>query len=318
MQHVQLQHEGECFYFIANYHALTTIHDHALLQDLTINVALDYLALGLDPEVCALFRQSDVPEVTELAWILSTVTRKGLLERSHAYKDKIAKCVRPSMGLFNYPLLMAADILIFRANLVPVGRDQLQHIEMAQDISVHFNHAFKCSVLCRPEARLGDVSVVPGTDGQKMSKSYDNCIEIFADPKIVRQRIRSIRTDSSGVDQPKNPDQCPAFALLKLLASTDETATWSNRYRQGGLRYIEVKERIMELFDQTFKDARERRRALAAKPGIALDVLAGGARRARAEAQATMKLVREVCGIQAVRFSSANRPARHSDNLIDP
>ncbi len=296
-QHIALQEEHDCFFFVANYHALTTIQNPPELRDLTRDVALDYVAMGLDPNKAALFRQSDVPEVTELTWILATVTGKGLMERAHSYKDKIAKGVQPSMGLFNYPILMASDILIYRPNAVPVGKDQVQHIEMAQDMAGHFNNTYKCDVLVRPEPLLGDAPFVPGIDGQKMSKSYGNHIELFDEPKVVKKRIMSIKTDSTPVEAPKNPDNCNAYAILKLLADEAEAADWAKRYRAGGVGYGDVKNRIVELFEQKFGPARERRAELAARPQEMEDILAAGAQRARKEAQETMKLVRDACGI---------------------
>ena len=299
-QHIALQEEHECFFFVANFHALTTIQNPAELQALTRDVALDYLAMGLDPNKAALFRQSDVPEVTELTWILATVTGKGLMERAHSYKDKIAKGTQPSMGLFNYPILMASDILIYRPNAVPVGKDQVQHIEMTQDMAGHFNNTYNCDVLVRPEPLLGEAPFVPGIDGQKMSKSYGNHIELFDDPKIVKKRIMSIKTDSTPVEAPKNPDNCNAFAILKLLADEAEAADWAKRYRAGGVGYGDVKKRIVELFEQEFGPARERRAELAARPQEMEDILVAGAQRARKEAQETMKLVREACGLVCV------------------
>ncbi|MCH8912328.1 MAG: tryptophan--tRNA ligase [Planctomycetes bacterium] len=296
-QHIALQEEHECFFFVANYHALTTIQNPPELRELTRDVALDYVAMGLDPNKAALFRQSDVPEVTELTWILATVTGKGLMERAHSYKDKIAKGIQPSMGLFNYPILMASDILIYRPNAVPVGKDQVQHIEMTQDMAGHFNNTYKCDVLVRPEPLLGEAPFVPGIDGQKMSKSYGNHIELFDDPKVVKKRIMSIKTDSTPVEAPKNPDDCNAYAILKLLADEAEAADWAKRYRAGGVGYGEVKKRIVELFEQEFGPARERRAELAARPQEMEDILTAGAKRARKEAQETMELVREACGI---------------------
>ncbi len=296
-QHIALQEEHECFFFIANYHALTTIQNPQELQVLTWDVALDYVSMGLDPSKAALFRQSDVPEVTELTWILATVTGKGLMERAHSYKDKTAKGIQPSMGLFNYPILMASDILIYRPNVVPVGKDQVQHIEMAQDMAGYFNNTYKCEVLVRPEPLLGEAPVVPGIDGQKMSKSYGNHIELFDAPKVVKKRIMSIKTDSTPVEAPKNPENCNAYAILKLLAEKEEAADWAEHYRAGGVGYGDVKKRIVELFEQKFGPARERRTELAARPQEMEDILVAGAQRARKEAQETMELVREACGI---------------------
>jgi tryptophanyl-tRNA synthetase len=295
-QHIELQEEHECFYFIANHHSLTTIQDAERLRQLTLDVALDYLALGLDPAKAMLFRQSDIPEVHELAWILSTVTGKGLLERAHSFKDKTAKGIAVSMGLFNYPLLMAADILIYRSDLVPVGKDQVQHIEMTQDMAGYFNTTYR-EVFVRPEPRLDEVFTVPGVDGQKMSKSYGNTVDIFGPPKAIKKRIMSIKTDSTPVEDSKNPDTCNVFALLKLLAPTEEIEQWEQRYRDGGMGYGEVKKRLAELHEQTFGARREAREHWAARPDEVEDILRDSATRARAVAREVMADVRDACGI---------------------
>lgn len=307
VQHIRLQHEHEGFYFIANYHTLTTVQDAARLRQLTQDVAIDYLAMGLDPGKALLFRQSDVPEVTELAWILSTVTGKGLLERATSYKDKIARGLPASMGLFSYPLLMAADILIYRSERVPVGKDQLQHIEMAQDMAGYFNNTFGREVLTRPEPLLGEAPIVPGVDGQKMSKSYGNTIDIFGDPKAMRKRIMSIKTDSTPVEAPKDPTTCNVFALLKLMATPQESAEWERRYRAGGMGYGEVKKRLAELYEEFFGARREIRRQWADRPDDVEDILRSAGQRARAVAQAVMDDVRDACGIITARaeFSPA-------------
>jgi len=296
-QHIELQHEHECFIFIANYHSLTTIHDAAKLEGLTRDVALDYLALGLDPNKACLFRQSDVPEVTELAWILSTVTGKGLLERAVSFKDKVAKGIDASMGLFCYPVLQAADILIYRSDLVPVGKDQVQHIEMTADMAGYFHGAYGCEVFVKPKPKLNDAAIVPGIDGEKMAKSAGNSIDIFDDPKSAKKRIMSIKTDSTPVDQPKNPDTCHVFAILRLLADPAETAEWAARYRAGGMGYGDAKKRVAELYEAKFGPAREKRAALAANPAIVDKALADGGHRARAVAQAVMRDVRKACGL---------------------
>ena len=296
-QHLQLQQEHECLYFIANYHSLTTVQDADLLRQLTLDVALDYLALGLDPNKALLFRQSDVPQVTELTWVLATVTGRGLLERAHSYKDKVAKGIVPSMGLMCYPLLMASDILIYRSNLVPVGKDQVQHIEMTQDIAAYFNNRYGCEVLVRPEAKLNEAAVVPGVDGQKMSKSYGNAIDLFDSPKQTRKRIMSIKTDSSAVADPKDPENCHVFTLLRLLATAEETREWAQTYRRGGMGYGQAKSRVAELFEETFGPARERREKLGADRGMVEDILVAGAKSARAIADEVMRDVRQACGI---------------------
>ncbi|MGD8453555.1 MAG: tryptophan--tRNA ligase [Phycisphaerae bacterium] len=295
-QHLELQHEHECFFFIANYHSLTSINDAALLRQLTLNVALDYLTMGLDPAKVRFFRQSDVPEVTELTWLLATVTGKGLLERAHSFKDKSAKGMAVNLGLFCYPVLMAADILIYRSNLVPVGRDQVQHIEMAQDMAGYFNQTYG-EVFIRPEPRLNETPVLPGTDGQKMSKSYGNIIELFGEPKVTKKKIMGIKTDSTPVEDPKNPETCTVFALLKLLAEPEEVAEWEQRYRAGGMGYGEAKKRLAELYEATFGPKREARQAWAARPDDVEDILRDGGRRARAVARQVMAEAREACGI---------------------
>lgn len=296
-QHIELQQENECLYFIANYHSLTTVQDADRLAELTRDVALDYLALGLDPAKACLFRQSDIPEVCELAWILSTVTGEGLMRRAHSYKDKIAKGITPTMGLMSYPLLMAADILVYDSDVVPVGQDQVQHLEMTQDMAGYFNNVYKRQVLKRPEVRLNEACVVPGVDGQKMSKSYGNTIELFDDPEVVRKRIMSVKTDSTPVEAPKDPECCNVFCILRLLATPQEAEQFAEAYRQGGLGYGAVKKRVAELFEETFGPARERRAELAADPDLVEDVLADGARRARVFAGEVMERVRRACGI---------------------
>jgi len=302
-QHIELQHTHECFFFIANYHTLNSVQDAPRLRQLTRDVALDYLAMGLDPDKIALFRQSDIPEVTELAWILATVTGKGLLERAVSYKDKVERGLPASTGLFIYPVLMAADILIYRSTLVPVGKDQLQHIEMTQDMAGYFNNTYGREVLVRPEAKLNEAAIVPGLDGQKMSKSYGNAIDIFSEPKAAEKRIKSIRTDSTPVDQPKDPGACNAFAILRLMATPEETADWERRYRAGGMGYGDVKKRIVELYEAFFGVRRERRAQLAARPDEVEDILRAGAKKARAVAEQVMYDVREACGIVTARGS---------------
>ena len=297
-QHIALQEEGQCFYFIADYHSLTTIHDAKVLRQNTLDVALDYLALGLDPDKAVFFRQSDIPEVTELAWILSTVTNMGLLERAVSYKEKIERGIDASVGLFFYPVLMAADILIYRSNVVPVGKDQVQHIEMTQDIAGKFNNAF-CKVFPIPTYRLDKESKVPGVDGQKMSKSYGNTIEIFAEGKPLQKTVMGIVTDSTPVEAPKDPEKCNVFALYSLFADDDEKAALAARYRAGGMGFGEAKKLLLEKINVHFGPARERRKQLAAQPEKVETVLRHGAERARAEARKTVALVREAVGMKA-------------------
>jgi len=296
-QHIGLQDEGECFYFIADYHALTTIQDRRELSENVRAVALDYLALGLDPERTAFFRQSDIPEVTELAWILSTVTGMGLLERAHSYKDKIAKGISPSAGLFFYPVLMAADILIYRSNVVPVGQDQVQHIEMTRDMAGSFNTTYS-RVFPLPEARLDKAPTVPGVDGKKMSKSYGNTIEIFAEGSALKNSVMRIVTDSTPVEAEKDPDNDNLFALYSLFADDAEREALAARYRKGGLGYGEVKKMLLARIDAHFAAARARRKQLERHPSIVEDALRRGAERARTEARETMRLVREATGLR--------------------
>src|SRR6266852_5200809 len=259
-QHIALQTEGLCFFFIADYHALTTIQNPQVLRDNTRDVALDYLALGLDPDKCIFFRQSDVPEVTELTWILSTVTNVGLLERAVSYKEKIDKGVEASVGLFCYPVLMAADILIYRSHLVPVGKDQVQHIEMTQDMAGKFNRAYG-EVFPIPDYRLDKESKVPGTDGQKMSKSYGNTIDIFAEGKPLEKTVMAIKTDSTPMGQPLNPDTCNVFALYGLFATEDEKAALAAEYRAGTIGFGGAKKMLKAKIDAYFAPFRDQRKA---------------------------------------------------------
>ena len=296
-QHIALQDEGECFFFIADYHALTTVQDPSKLRALVQGVALDYLALGLDPEKTAFFRQSDVPEVTELAWILSTVTGMGLLERAHSYKDKLARGISANAGLFIYPVLMAADILIYRSNVVPVGQDQVQHIEMTRDMAGYFNQTWK-KVFPLPEARLDKAPVVPGTDGKKMSKSYGNTIDIFAEGAELKSSVMRVVTDSTPVADPKDPDRDNVFALYSLFASPEERDALARRYRAGGLGYGDAKKMLIAKIDETFASARDRRRELQKDPERVEAVLRRGAEKANAVANQTMREVREAVGLK--------------------
>jgi len=302
-QHIALQNEALCFYFIADYHALTTIRDPQTLRQNVRDVALDYLALGLDADKAIFFRQSDVPEVTELAWILATVTNMGLLERAVSYKEKIDKGIDASVGLFTYPVLMAADILLYRSHLVPVGRDQVQHLEMTQDIAGRFNRAFG-EVFPIPNYRLDKEAKVPGTDGQKMSKSYGNTIEIFAEGKGLKKTVMSIVTDSKAVAEPKDPERCNVFSLYSLFATDEEKTALAARYRAGGIGYAEAKGLLLQKIDAHFAPARQRRKELGSDAAYVEEVLRKGADRARKEAQQTMKLVREAVGFAARGLAS--------------
>ncbi len=296
-QYLELQQEHECFFFIANYHSMTTVQDAALLRANTLNVAIDYLAIGLDPTKANLFRQSDVPEVTELAWILATVTGKGLLDRATSYKDKVAQGIAPSMGLFGYPLLMAADILIFHTDIVPVGKDQEQHVEMARDMAGHFNAKHCCDALKIPQARLGQAPIVPGVDGQKMSKSYGNAVDLFDTAKKTRKRIMGIVTDSTPVEDPKDPDKCTVFSLYKLFADEPAVTELAQRYRAGGLGYGEAKKALAEVVESLLAPARQRREELAGDLDYVEDVLSTCGQRARTVARNVMEGVREACGL---------------------
>ena len=306
-QFVELQHKGHGLYFIADLHALTTIREADKLRELTHDVALNYLALGLDAGRATLFRQSDIPEVTELSWILSTVTPMGLLERAHSYKDKTAKGISPDHGLFAYPVLMAADILLYLSDLVPVGKDQKQHVEITRDIAVKFNQTYckgfdaqsgEGGVLKLPEPMiLEDAAVVPGIDGQKMSKSYGNTIELFGPEKDVRKRIMSVKTDSTPVEAPKNPETCNVFALLKLFAKPEEMADLRASYLKGGTGYGEYKKKLAELFFATFGEARKRYEELCNNEDYVDEVLRQGAGKSRAIAGQVMDQVRQVTGL---------------------
>jgi len=273
------------------------VHDAKTLSQNTLDVALDYLALGLDPAKAVFFRQSDVPEVNELAWILSTVTNMGLLERAVSYKEKVDKGIDASVGLFYYPILMAADILIYRSSLVPVGKDQVQHIEMTQDIAGKFNRCFG-EIFPIPGFRLDKESKVPGVDGQKMSKSYGNTIEIFAEGKPLEKRVMGIVTDSTPVESPKDPTKCNVFALYSLFASEAEKTALEQKYRSGGMGYGEAKKALLAKVNEHFSAAREKRKELASRPGEVEDILKAGARRAREEARATIRLVRRAVGMK--------------------
>lgn len=298
-QYLEFMTKGyRCYYFLANYHALTSLRDRDRILELTRSAALDYLALGLDPERCAIYRQSDLPEVCELQWILTTVTPMGLLERAHAYKDKVAQGIPADHGLFAYPVLQAADILIVRADFVPVGQDQKQHIEITRDIAQYFNTAYG-EVLTLPEPYIPDaVAVVPGRDGRKMSKSYNNTIELFASEEDLRRQIWSIVTDSATVAEPKDPDRSALYAILKLFCTPEEQAEWAHRFRSGGLSYRDVKQAIFDHFMQLLGPARARRKELESQPDYVEEVLRRGAEQARMVAHPLMQEVRNAVGVR--------------------
>lgn len=294
---VALQAQGKTFCFVADLHALTTVRAPADLRRWSQGVALDLLAAGLDPARAVLFRQSDVPEVAALAWILSTVTPLGLLERAHAYKDKVARGLPASHGLFAYPVLMAADILLYDADLVPVGRDQLQHVEVARDIARKVNDAYgPVFKLPRPSI-LDDVAVVPGTDGQKMSKSYGNTIELGLSGDALRKRVMEIVTDSASVAQPKDPSGSTLIALYRLVASAAQARQMEEELRAGGVGYSTFKRQLFEALEAYFTPFRARRDALTRDPGVVDRLLQDGAQQARAVAAQTMARVRLAVGI---------------------
>ncbi|HOA13629.1 MAG TPA: tryptophan--tRNA ligase [Myxococcota bacterium] len=298
-QYLKFQAEGhDCFYFIANYHALTSLKDADALRESTMHLAAGYLALGIDPGRSVFFVQSDVPQVTELCWFLNTVCPVGLMERATSFKDKVARGIAPNMGLFDYPVLQAADISIYDANMVPVGADQKQHIEITRDLVAKFNQAFGVEVLVSPEPYIvQSVAVVPGIDGQKMSKSYDNVIQIFDTPKATAKTCGRIVTDSTPLEDPKDPDKCNVFALLKLFAEPAELQVIADSYRAGGYGYGHAKKRLAELINDHFGDARVRYDELISRPDYLRDILAEGGRKARAAAERTMERVRAASGI---------------------
>ncbi len=295
---LKLQHEGDAYYFIADYHSLTSIHDGKLLRDHVRNLAIDFLACGLDPTKCVFFRQSDVPEHTELSWILSTVTPMGLLERCHSYKDKVANGISASHGLFAYPVLMAADILIYDSDLVPVGRDQKQHVEVTRDIAIKMNEAFGEGLFKLPNPRIRDeTAVVPGLDGQKMSKSYDNTIQLFEEPAALKKKIMGIKTDSTPVEAPKSTEDSSILALYKLVASTADYDTMIADFQRGGIGYGDFKKRLLVAVTEHFAPFRERRAEIVADPKYVDRVLAEGAEKARAVARKTLDRVRDAVGL---------------------
>ena len=295
---IELQARGECYYFIADYHSMTSLTDAAVRRTNTLNVALDFLACGLDPKKSVFFRQSDLPEVCELTWILGSLTPMGLLERAHSYKDKTAKGISPNFGLFAYPVLMAADILLYNANLVPVGRDQKQHVEMTRDIAIKFNQTYgETFVVPDPEIR-GEVATVPGLDGQKMSKSYGNTIDIFGEEKATRKKIMSIVMDSRTPQEPKpDADKNLAVQLLKLVAPADISADIENRLRIGGYGYGDLKKALFEHYWTCFAPYRSRRAELAQNLDYVNQVLKDGADRARSVASGVLATARKACGL---------------------
>jgi len=298
-QFVRMQEEHECYYFLADLHALTTVQDGDRLRPLVRDLAAGFLALGLDPQRSVLYRQSDVPEITELSWYLSTVTSMGLLHRCHSFKDKVSQGVVPTHALFAYPVLMAADILIVDADRVPVGRDQKQHLEVTRDIAQAFHTTYGAEVFTLPEPLIGDdVAVVPGIDGRKMSKSYGNTIDIFGPEKAVRKRIMSIVTDSTSVEDPKPTDGNALYHLLKVFAPSDRRDWVERSFREGGVGYGELKKALFEMYLETFREARTRYEELQSDPAELDRILAAGAVRAREVASTVMGRVRRATGIR--------------------
>jgi tryptophanyl-tRNA synthetase len=295
---IALQAEGEALYFIADYHALTSVHDPAVLRENSRRVALDFLACGLDPGRAALFRQSDVPQVTELAWILATVTPVARLELAHSYKDKINRGIAAGAGLLTYPVLMSADILIYDSDVVPVGKDQKQHIEITRDIATRINETYG-PILKLPAPRIQEkTQTVPGLDGQKMSKSYGNTIDIFADEKGMRRRVMSVVTDSTPVEAPKNPDASTILDLYSLVGTPNEIAEMRAAFEKGGTGYGEFKKQLFGKLWEYFAPMRQRRQEILAQPDYIDEVLAAGAQRANTIADSVMERVRQAVGLR--------------------
>ena len=279
---IEYQENHELFCFLVNYHALTSVFDADRLRKQTLEAACDFLALGIDPDKSIFWVQSDVPEVTELTWLLSNVTSMGLLERCHSYKDKLAKGLIPNHGLFAYPVLMAADILMYGAEKVPVGQDQKQHVEVTRDIAIRFNNTYgETFVLPEPEIPE-DVATIPGIDGQKMSKSYDNAISIFDKEKAMRKRVMSIKTDSTPVDEPKDPDNSVLYAIYALFLDEQGKQELRDRFLTPGLKYGEVKQELFGLIWEFFQPYRDKRAYYSEHPDEVRDILKRGAEKARA------------------------------------
>ena len=295
---IEYQEVDELYCFIVNYHAMTSVTDGKQLAKGTVDAAMDFLALGLDPAQAIFWVQSDVPEVTELTWILNNVTPVGLLLRSHSYKDKIAQGLSPNHGLLSYPVLMAADILLYQSEKVPVGQDQQQHLEIARDIAIKFNHLFGETFVI-PEAEINpNIPTVLGLDGRKMSKSYDNTIEIFTAEDSLRKKIAAIVTDSTPVADPKDPDKCNLFAIISLFLSEVEKTDLAERYQRGGLKYNEVKNELFGRIWEFFGSAREKREQLEQAPDHVREILKAGAEKARAKALPTLELAKERVGLR--------------------
>lgn len=296
-EHVRLQDQGESYYFIADYHALTSLRDATALRANVFDTAVTYLACGLDPERAILFRQSDVPEVAELTWLLLCVSPMAMLENAVSYKDKVARGIPADAGLFTYPVLMAADILAQESDVVPVGRDQVQHVEMTRDLAAKFNREFGADVFKVPEYRLGDAPYVPGTDGAKMSKSYGNTIDVFAEGRELEKAVMGIKTDSLPPAAPKNPDESTICKLYGLVASAAERDALAARFRAGGIGYGDAKRALLGKIDALMAPIRERGKALRADPARVEAILARGAERARANTRRVLHRARQACGL---------------------
>ena len=296
-QYIQLQDDNEVYYFIANLHALTSIRDKELLEQYTLDAALDLLALGVDPDRAVLFVQSDVPQVCQLFWLLLAITPMGLLERCVAYKEKRAQGLPADTGLFAYPVLQAADILAYDAELVPVGADQVQHIEVTRDIAGRFNHLFGQTFVLPRAKVLEEAAKVPGVDGQKMSKSYDNTIGVFDDPKTIRKKCMRIVTDSRPIEEPKEPEGDHLFQLYSLFASDEERQEMAATYRRGGFKYADVKKALAEKAAAYFEPARQRRQELEADLPRVRQILADGAATARRKAEEVLRRAQDAAGV---------------------
>ena len=296
---IDLQHEGDGYYFIADYHAMTTVSEPAVLRANVRDVALDFLACGLDPAKAVFFRQSDIPEVNELAWVLSTLCPMGLLERCHSFKDKTARGIAATHGLFAYPVLMAADILLYDSQIVPVGKDQKQHVEVTRDLAGKMNERFGEGTVVVPEPRIQEATaVVPGLDGQKMSKSYGNTLPLFGEEKALRKSIMRMPTDSTPVAAPKPKEGSIVLQLYKLFATPEDYAAMETSFDAGGTGYGHYKGQLFEAYWEHFRAARERRAELAADPGHVEAVLKAGAEKARETASRTLDRVRQACGLR--------------------
>lgn len=289
---------SDLYVFIVDLHAMTSVHDRQRLATGTLEAAADFLALGLDPERCTFWVQSDVPEVCELTWVLSTIAPMGLIERCHSYKDKIANGIEPSHGLFSYPVLMAADILLYQADQVPVGQDQKQHLEVARDLAQKFNNIFGETFVVPEPAINRATAIVPGLDGRKMSKSYDNTIPIFLEGKALKKKVMAIETDATPVQEPKDPDKCNLFAMFKLFATAERLQEIRDLYVNGGAAYGYIKLELLDLISDYFAAARQKKADYLADPAMLRQILKKGADKARERAMVTLDLVRERVGLK--------------------